>query len=62
MTTKKVFTFTLFILIGFILTCACFAIAFQSNGNNTSGHSEAPRINTHYELPKLIPAAWYVGK
>ncbi len=62
MPTKKVLIIALFVFVGFFATCICFAIAVKSNGNRNAEEAATTHINTHYELPKLIPAAWYVGK
>lgn len=62
MSTKKIIFIASLIFIGFFTTCLCFAFAFQADGNKNEDQAETAHINTHYELPKLIPAAWYVGK
>lgn len=62
MTTKKLLLIALFTFVGFFATCLCFAFAFQPDTNKNTEQAEITHINTHYELPKLIPAVWYVGK
>lgn len=62
MTTSKLLTIAVFIFVGFFATCLCFVLAFQPDKNKNTEQAETAHINTHYELPKLIPVAWYVGK
>lgn len=62
MSTKKILLLSFFLFIGFFAACFFFAYTFQKNTKNDPEPEVTARFETHYELPKLIPVVWYVGK
>ncbi|NEN23641.1 hypothetical protein G3O08_09015 [Cryomorpha ignava] len=61
MNPKKVFFTFGFILAFFIVAC-CISLASAKSADRTSEAEQSRSATHHYELPKLIPAAWLVGR